>query len=290
MGLSQITNLITRQEWLDEPAKKVQSAVRRVYEAAGPAGERARNFLNGLWLGHPLHPVITDVPLGAWSAAALLDAIEMGGGQRTVGQAADRAVALGVAAALAAATAGATDWHPLRGQDTRRVGIVHAALNVTATLLYGASLLARRGGKRGAGRALAFAGYAVITGGAFLGGELSYRLRAGMNHASGIETPQDFVAVIAEANLPDRTLQRLDANGTPVVLYREDDRIYALVEVCAHRGGPLAGGHVDDGCVVCPWHGSKFELDGGQVRRGPSAFSQPALEVRIRDGQIEVRG
>jgi nitrite reductase/ring-hydroxylating ferredoxin subunit/uncharacterized membrane protein len=290
MPVEDIANSLTEQEWLDVPAKKLQQLIRDAYSAAGPVGEGLERFLHGSWLGHPLHPVLTDFPIGTWAAAGLLDVLDMAGGGQAMGKAADRAIALGEAFALMAAVAGATDWHVLNGQRTRRAGVAHALFNTTASVLYGASLLARGRGRRGAGRGLSFLGMGTLVAGAYLGGYLAYNLQVGPDHTSDVQTPKEFVAVMAAADLPEGELRRADAGDTPVVLYRQGGQVHALVEKCAHLGGPLAEGHVEGGCIVCPWHASTYDLETGEVKDGPSAYPQPVLEVREVNGQIEVRG
>ncbi len=299
MAIQDIVENVAHQEWLDTPADKLQQAVRGLYRAAGPAGDALKRFLHGRWLGHPLHPVLTDVPIGAWTAALVLDVLEMAGGStlpggtgEQLGAAADKALILGEVTALAAAVAGATDWQPLNGRRSRRVGVMHALLNSSAALLYGGSLLARARGRRAMGRGLAVLGYAAVAAGAYLGGHLVYKLQIGVDHTADLTTPDDFVPLVPEAELPEGELRRATAgrDGVPVVLYRQDGRVHALVETCAHLGGPLAEGHVEGHCVVCPWHASQFDLDTGRVMDGPSAYDQPVLEVRVKDGQIEVKG
>jgi nitrite reductase/ring-hydroxylating ferredoxin subunit/uncharacterized membrane protein len=290
MPVEDIVNSLTEQEWLDTPAVKLQQLVRDAYRAAGPVGESLKRFLHGSWLGHPLHPVLTDLPVGMWTAAAIFDVLDLAGAGEAMGQAADRAIATGEVFAAMAAVAGATDWHVLNGQRTRRVGVAHALANTTAAILQGASLLARGRGLRGAGRALSFLGLGALTAGAYLGGYLAYNLEVGTDHTADIQTPKEFVPVMAAADLPEGELRGANAGDTRVVLYRQDGRVHALVEKCAHLGGPLAKGHVEDGCLVCPWHASAYDLDTGEVKDGPSAYPQPVLEVRERDGQIEVKG
>ena len=80
-----------------------------------------------------------------------------------------------------------------------------------------------------------------------------------------------------------------DVDGVDVMIAKQDGRLYALANRCSHRGGPLADGELEDGCVTCPWHGSAFRLADGGIERGPASVPQPAYEARVSDGQIEVR-
>ncbi len=292
---SHVPNLLRRvaggledQRWLDVPGRALQTAVNRAFEAGGAAGLHARNFLHGVWLGHPLHPVLTDVPIGAWSGAVLLDTLEVASGRRSLGAGADILVGVGVGSALITAVTGLTDWQPLP-ERPRRVGLVHALFNITATGLFGASWLMRRRRNRRSGRGLAVAGFVASLAGAFLGGHLVFAQRIGVNHAPEGARPEQFVPVIPVAELPEGQLRRAHFRGVPILLVRRGSRIYALAEACAHLGGPLSEGWLVDDSVVCPWHQSRYSLEDGHVIDGPSTFDQPCFETRVRNGHVEVR-
>ncbi len=288
MDLRDVTTWIDEQGWLERTADAVQPAVKTFFKELGPARRGIKNLLHGTWLGHPLHPVLTDIPLGAWTTTLLLDALEEGSGRRAIGRAADASLALGLAGALGAAVTGLTDWGETDARP-RRIGMAHATLNVGATLLFAGSLLSRRRGGRAAGRGLALTGYLAAIAAAYLGGELVYHEQIGVDHSSGRQLPEKFTAVLAETDLPAGKLKRVLFNETPLLLVKRGARIFALAETCAHLGGPLAKGKLEDGAVVCPWHASRFDLESGAVVEGPSAFPQPCLEARVRQGQIEVR-
>lgn len=284
-----------RMTWIDKAAVPLQKAIYRILRQNGPAGDKVADALNGVWLGHPLHPVLTDIPVGSWTAAVALDAIEAGTGSKGVGKAADTAVALGVAGAVGSAVTGLADWQYTTG-ETRRIGMVHALLNSTALALFLGSLFARGKGSRGAGRSLALLGYAVAGASAYLGGDLVFRQKMGVNHAPEEEeiTVEDFVPVLALDQLPEDRLTIAMLTNTPLVLLRHGETVYALAETCAHLGGPLADGKLrftpnGDPVVVCPWHETHFNMNDGTVVQGPSAYPQPCFEARIRDGQVEVR-
>jgi nitrite reductase/ring-hydroxylating ferredoxin subunit/uncharacterized membrane protein len=288
MALRDVTTWIDEQGWLERTANAVQPAVRTFFDALGPARREVKNFLHGTWLGHPLHPVLTDIPLGAWTATLLLDVLEETSGLPAIGRAADASLALGLAGALGAAATGLTDWSETDGRP-RRVGMAHAVLNVGATILFAGSLLSRRRGDRAAGRGLALTGYLATIAAAYLGGELVYHDQIGVDHSTGGQLPEKFTAVLADKDLPAGKLTRVRFKETPILLVRRGARVFALAETCAHLGGPLAEGKLKGNTVVCPWHASRFELESGAVVEGPSAFPQPCLEVRVRQGQIEVR-
>ncbi len=288
MDLRGTTAWINEQGWLDATAELVQPVLKGFFDALGPARRGVKNFLHGAWLGHPLHPVLTDIPLGAWTATLLLDLMGDRRGRSGVARAADASLALGLAGALGAAATGLADWSETDARP-RRVGVAHAALNVGATLLFAGSLFSRSRGRRAAGRGLALAGYFATVTAAYLGGELVYHEQIGVDHSSGRELPEKFAAVLAESELPHGKLKRVRYKETPLLLVRRGTRVYALAETCAHQGGPLAEGKLEGNTVVCPWHASRFRLETGEVVDGPCAFPQPCLKTRIRDGQIEVR-
>lgn len=299
MSLSNLTPFLSkwfnREAWLDRFAEPVQSFITKLLNSAGPAGQKIANLLNGTWLGHPLHSVITDVPIGAWTAAITLDAMEASTGRKGIGRAADVAVTLGVASAATAALAGFADWQHTVG-ESRRVGFTHALLNTVALGLYVSSMVARSSRQRGLGRALALAGFGVVSASAYLGGDLVYRLKIGVDHAPEEEEikTDDYQAIMPAAQLPENRLYRAQLNNIPLVLLRRGERIYALAATCAHLGGPLDEGSLEEGpqgqpVVVCPWHSSQFDMQNGSVINGPSAYPEPCFDARIRDGQVEVR-
>ena len=281
---------LERQQWLGPIEERLQRAVVRAFDSAGTAGHSLKNFLHGTWLGHPLHPVLTDVPLGAWTAAFVLDVMEATAPwyrRRQYAQGADACIAIGIAGAAGAAVTGLTDWTGTDGAP-RRKGLVHAALNTTALACYVGSLVLRRRGHRSEARALAYVGAGVVTAGAYLGGSLVYKDRVGVDHS---EAPagDGFVRAIAENQLEEGRMRRVVVNGTRVLIVRHLGRIYVINEVCSHMGGPLADGVLEGSSVRCPWHGSRFALDDGSVLEGPATVPQACWETRVRDGQVEVR-
>lgn len=243
-----------------------------------------RNALSGTNLGHPLHPMLTDVPIGTWLAAGVLDTV----GGEAAAPAADLLVGVGIAAAVPTALSGLNDWSDTYGAETR-LGFAHAAGNVAALGLFGASLVSRLAGKRSAGRALGYAGLATMTAGGYLGGHLSFVRGVNVNHTAFEERPSDWTDVAGDADIGEGASRKVHAAGATVLLHRRHGQLYALANTCSHLGGPLDEGKVDDGCVTCPWHGSVFRFDDGKIVRGPASTPQPTYETRIADGRIEVR-
>jgi len=261
-------------EPLDPAAEAVQGAVSAVPQPV-------RNVLDGVWLGNPLHPALTDVPLGAWTAAAALDLVGS--------EAADEVLAVGVLAAIPAALTGLNDWSHLKG-DALRVGVVHGLMNMMGLTLNIGSLALRRNGHRGLARVLSGVGFLGALLSAHLGGELSFGMGVRVNRTA-FEHPRDrYAPVIEESALDDGKLHRVELEGEAVVLAKcEDGEVCAISAVCSHLGGPLDKGDREGDTVICPWHGSRFDLRTGAVEGGPAVYPQPRYETRIRAGKVEIR-
>lgn len=278
--VNEVVQTIERQDWLEPLEDGLQNCIQASYEALGDAGQQAKDLLHGKWLGHPLHSALTDIPLGAWTAAAVLDVAGS--------PAADTVIKVGLGGAVASAVAGLTDWHVTDGAS-RRIGLVHGMLNLTATGLYAASLVKRANHDRAAGRLLAFAGFAISMASAYLGGKLVYSQRVGVTHSPAAEEPKHFTPVLADAELSENQMRQVEVDGSKVLLTRRAGQVHAISNVCAHLGGPLSEGKLEGDIVQCPWHGSRFSVIDGSVVNGPSIHPQACYEARVRDGQIEVR-
>lgn len=279
MAVQQIIQRLEGVESLDRLARPLAKAASR---ATRPTV--VKNALSGTWLGHPLHPMLTDVPIGSWIAAAAVDLFGGASGRK----AAKRLVGLGVLATGPTALAGWSDWSDTYGPN-QRVGLIHALGNSSAALLQSASYLARRRGHHRSGLLLSVAGLGAMGGAAYLGGHLSYVRGVGVNHTAFEEMPTEWTDVGVLAELAPGKPVRATADGVPVVLIRQDDEVLALAAVCVHAGGPLDEGELVDGCLRCPWHGSIFRISDGKVVRGPAAVPQPSLEVRVEEDRVQVR-
>lgn len=268
---------------LDAVAAKVKPVVEKAL-----ASRRVTDILHGVWLGHPLHPVLVQIPVGAWTSAAILDAVP---GARP---AATLLIGVGIAGAVPAAASGIADWSQ---QDTpqQRTGLAHAMGNVTALGLYGASLVARGRARPGLGRVLAYAGFAVAGASATVGGHLAYRQAAGPSHAvpHAEIAPPGWHDIGELAALPEGQPVQRSIGEVPLFVLRRGTRVHVLVDRCSHASGPLHEGELSTQggreCVTCPWHGSTFRVDDGQVVHGPATAAQPALQVRVADGRVSAR-
>ena len=259
-----------------------------LYANGRPSAQKARNFLNGTWLGEPLHVVLTDVPIGAWTIGIVFDALDLISKRREFSLAADTSLAIGLLGAAGAAVTGITDWSDV-DPPARRLGLIHGLLNVGVTALFTTSFILRKRKSRSGGLVSAALGYAFLSLSAHLGGKMVYEQRVGVDRTAGEKLPKDFVAVFAESKLADRVPTRALCDGVSILLVRHGQRIFAMAETCSHFSGPLSEGKLVDDSIVCPYHASRFALADGRVLDGPAVHPQPCLEVRVRNGQVEVR-
>lgn len=286
MDSTQLTQKIEETQWVADTAEALQNAAGKVLD---PAGQEVRDMLHGVWLGHPLHPVLTDLPIGAWTAAAVMDLMEAAGNAE-VAPGADAAVAIGLVGAVGAAMSGLADWYLLGGKKEKAVGGAHATLNTLAAGLYGTSLIARRKGARGFGQFLSWLGLGVVCVSAYLGGSMVSELRLGVDQAVPDEAlPQKFTPALADSELAEGQMKQADVEGAKILLARVNSRIYAISDVCSHRAGTLSSGKLSGECVTCPLHGSVFQITSGEVVHGPATFPVRPLETRVQNGHIEVR-
>jgi nitrite reductase/ring-hydroxylating ferredoxin subunit/uncharacterized membrane protein len=284
-----IAQFAERQTWLDKLSQPFQKWVLQLFGQPGEPQRKVKDALNGTWLGHALHPVFTDVPLGSWSGTLLLDLLWLANEDEGVARGADTTVGLGLLGATASALTGVADWSDLYDTDLR-VGFLHGLLNGGITLTYFASWLLRLTGKRRAGIAVSAAGYLTALLSAYLGGELVFAKGVGVNHDAFAPGSDEYVGVMEVTDLAEGKLTRVEVAGMPAVLLKQGNTIYAIGATCTHQGGPLDEGTLKDGEIVqCPWHGSCFHLRDGSVVNGPAAYAQPAFAVRVRNTTIELR-
>ncbi|WP_205697998.1 Rieske (2Fe-2S) protein [Conexibacter sp. SYSU D00693] len=260
-------------------ADPVASAVRNVLGTGA-----VKDALSGVPSGHPIHPALTDLAIGSWTSATILDLVGGEGSQ----QAADKLVAVGLLSTVPVIATGMSDWADTIGPE-RRIGTAHALTNAAATACYAASLAARRSGRRGTGVLLGLAGASIAGAGAWLGGHLAFSRGVGVDETTFERPPEDWTAVARAEELVEGRPKAVRAGGVEAVLVRRGGRVHALADRCNHRGGSLADGELQGDCLVCPLHGSVFALEDGSVERGPATAPQPVYEVRERDGTVELR-
>jgi nitrite reductase/ring-hydroxylating ferredoxin subunit/uncharacterized membrane protein len=238
-----------------------------------------QNFLNGTWLGHPVHSVVTDVPVGAMTVSIVADLI----GQHTV---ADVSMVLGVLSMVAAAVTGLADYTEVDGTARNRA-TVHGTLMVVTLVLYVVSLIIRSGNPpdRLVAILIALVGYGLLALAAAIGGDLVYLIGTHVNRNAWRGAGAKWIALDLGGlpDIPEGGPTKLRAGINDLAVVREGDRILAVHAVCSHAGGPLPEGKLVDGQIECPWHGSRFHLEDGHVARGPSMYDVPAYEIRKSD-------
>jgi nitrite reductase/ring-hydroxylating ferredoxin subunit len=280
--ISPAVESIESLEALDTPGKAFGKAIRG---AIGPGG--LKDALSGTWLGHALHPLLTDVVIGSFVSATLLDVL----GGDDDGRAAERLIGVGIAAYAPTAVTGFNDWADSEIADpaVRRVGLVHAWTNATALTLYSASLAARKKGARGRGKLLAAAGAGVLGAAGYLGGHMSYTKAVGPNQTAFDPGPDDWTPAIDASELANGEPTSVVVGETPVLLLRHGNHFHAIHDRCSHRGCSLADGELAKETITCPCHGSRFSLRDGSVLRGPATVGQPAYDVRESGGKVEIK-
>lgn len=290
---SRVLAAIGRQEWLDRPSYRLEHLLTLVFNALGSARDRLMNALNGVWLGHPVHPPLASLASGALGTTVALDALSLlptrqAGDASVESRIAGRALGLGIAASVGAAVTGVADWQHTHEQD-RRVGLVHGLVNSTATALYALSWWQRRRGHHLRGIAISTAGYGIMMGGSYLGGELVFGSGIGIDQSGERLRAKQWTPVLPAGELNGKPV-RVEVDGVGLVVCQTNPgEVSAFGEFCPHLAAPMADGWIDRGRIVCPWHGSRFALESGEVLRGPSATALPCYEARLVDGMVEVR-
>lgn len=271
-----------------ETGHKVSHKLHEMVMAGGEGSRRAADILHGTWLGHPLHPVLTDLTIGAWTLGAVFDLIGTASGDRRLERPADLLTAIGTASAIPTALAGLTDYSTIP-KTSSKTATVHGLLNGAALGLYALSLSDRRRGRRGRGMALSALALGANMFSAWLGGHLVYRERVGVDHGERFDGPKEWRSVLPAHELAHGRARRVEVDGKAVMVYREGSEVYAIAAVCSHAGGPLEQGRIEGCRVQCPWHDSVFDLRDGAIVHGPATSPQAAFEARISGNQVEVR-
>lgn len=271
-----------------EVGSKVAGAVHQAVLDGGEPTRMVADFLHGTWLGHPLHPVLTDITIGGWMLGAAFDAVGVLGKDEFARRVGDRLTALGTATAVPTAITGLADYSTMPN-SAATPATLHALLNSVGVGLYALSLRDRNSGKRTRGLFYSTLALGVTTASAWLGGHLVYKHRVGVNHRESFEDTDAWIPVLDAADLAGRKPRCVKVNGKAVLVSQESEQIYAIGAVCSHAGGPLHEGQIDGSYVQCPWHDSVFDLRDGSIRHGPATLPQESFDTRVRDGRLEIR-
>jgi nitrite reductase/ring-hydroxylating ferredoxin subunit/uncharacterized membrane protein len=287
---SLLDRVVRRQNWMEKWGDAIQGAVGAIYSGLGRPGRALKNAMHGTTvLGHPLHPAVTDVPIGAWTAGVVADYVAHFTARMPT-EAGDIALTVGIVTALLAALTGYTDFHETFGQE-RRIALLHGLTNTVVLLVMFASLALRWWAGAGAhplAVALATVGWVLVLFGGYIGGHLVFGTATMVNRTAFLDGFEGTASVGASTDFPEGALCRVDASGMPVLMVRRGGRLHAISAVCSHAGGPLDEGTLDGNVVTCPWHASQFDVRTGKVCGGPATFSQPQLRVIEVDGQVSV--
>jgi nitrite reductase/ring-hydroxylating ferredoxin subunit/uncharacterized membrane protein len=284
-----ISARIIKSNLIGKIGASLNKLVRRCFR--GRTLRRLKIFLNGTWIGHPLHPMLTDIPIGAWTLTIILDLIGLLFRFPQLGLAASITVGVGVAGAAAAAAAGLAGWMDVDPPE-KAIGAFHATVNVSATVLFLISFLMRWGRHWQLGWTtfvVALAGYLLVMIGGYLGGVMVFDMGVMINRNAYRTGPHDFKPALETRDLPEGQLKRVSVEEQPMVLLRLDGTIYAFGAVCSHYGAPLNKGTIVERTIVCPWHASRFALEDGRVVEGPACAAVPAYDCRIVNDQVQIK-
>ena len=271
-----------------EIGTSVSNAVHNAVLAGGEPTRYIADFLHGTWLGHPLHPVLTDITIGAWGMGTLFDALGEMNDSDYQRKAADQLMTIGTISAVPTALSGLADYSTFP-EWSANTATWHAALNTVNFGLYIWSVAERKRGNRARGVMISSIAFGLTCVSAWLGGKLVYRGRVGVDHSDSFKGPKVWQDVLASAELAEGQRKRIEVEGKGVLVYRTGGRPYAIGAVCSHAGGPLDEGKFKGSCVECPWHQSVFDMKDGHIVHGPATTPQPHFQVRERDGRIEIR-
>lgn len=291
---SRVLAAIGRQEWMDRPSYRFENLLSFAYNGLGGARNTVTNALNGVWLGHPVHPPLASLTSGALGTTVALDVLSLLPGQPPTevldaSRFASRALGVGILASIGSAVTGVTDWQHTHEED-RRVGAVHGLMNLGATALYMQSWWDRRQGRHGRGILLTALGYGITVAGSYLGGALVFDSGIGIDQSGQRLRKTEWTPVLPASSLNGKPV-RVEVDGVGLVVCQTNPgEVAAFGEFCPHLAAPMADGWLDRGRLVCPWHGSWFAAESGDVVRGPAAAPLPCYQARLVDGMVEVRG
>ncbi|HEY7738266.1 MAG TPA: Rieske 2Fe-2S domain-containing protein [Candidatus Limnocylindria bacterium] len=263
-----------------------------LYRVLGRPGKWLQDFVNGSWLGHPIHAIVTDVVIGGATIIAVFDLATLLLGADGLETASLVAVGLVALAGLAAVSTGLTDFKDTHTGNERNVVVLHGLVNIVATVAYIVSFFLRLGGSDDLGIWFSLAGVLILLAGGYIGGHVVFKYGYPVNRnafAKG-QKAKDWTPIIAAADVPEETPTKVMLGSTALVVVRKGDLIHALKATCSHAGGPLDQGELAGDTIVCPWHFSAFRLSDGAVRHGPATARQVRYATRVNDLQIEVQG
>ena len=285
---AQIDRFITKWPGFQKSSEDAAKMIHQTVLESGETGREAVDVLHGKQVGHPLHPILTDITIGSWALGTLFDVVSLVTLSGSTRKAANRLITIGTITAIPTAIAGIADYSTVK-KNAAGHGALHGIVNSIAFVFYFRSVQARFDNQVIRSVVFSFVGLGFATLAAWLGGDLVYRHGMGVNHAED-EPIADWTPALPDDELAEGERKRVVVEEQPVLFYRYDGAIYAIGAVCSHLGGPLEEGEiVNETCIQCPWHDSVFDMRNGSVVHGPATFEEPYYESRIQDGQIEIR-
>lgn len=274
-----------------------------------------RALLEGKPLRHPLHPILIHFPIAAFVLSLVLDLLNLVLDNAGVYlEASLYALTFGLAMAVLAAIPGVVDGLTVRKDaPAHRTMLLHLTLNVVVIGLYALNAWLRWGmwdhsaaaadaRVPALGLLLSLVGVGLIGASGYLGGTMVYGHGVSVGRhrrdqplprrtirVSSKDSPDGFVTVGRADAIRDGETLRVEVDGVVVTVVRAKGEFYALEEFCTHRFGPMSEGAVHECTLQCPWHGSEFEVTTGEVATGPAKRDLETHEVRVQDGEVQVR-
>jgi nitrite reductase/ring-hydroxylating ferredoxin subunit/uncharacterized membrane protein len=282
-------------KWLDAFANVFGAIVGGFYKI--PGTHPIKSLLHGTWpLGHPLHPMVTDLTIGGYTAAVAIDIVYLIARDPALPRAADFLIVASFLTSLVSIVSGLTDWNETF-EEERRTGMLHGLLMLVASIGFVVSIYLRLGGdptQRDPAVVLALLSWAVLIVSSFFGGEMVFGYGTEVNRQAWADAPTKWERLdVYESSLEDRKpVVAKTKSGFAVFVVKLDDKVYAMGNTCTHAGGPLNEGTWvgKDRCEIqCPWHASRFCVKDAKVHGGPATFSEVRFQTRAADGRIEVR-
>ncbi len=285
-----IDRTLRRLSALDRPAAIVQRGTRGFFRGLGHPGSLLKSALHGARpLGHPLHPALSDIPVGAWSVALVAD-MARALGVSLPNSVTELALLVGAVGAVGAAVTGYTDFSETAAGLQRRGAFVHGLLMTLALVLMAGAGLVGHLGSFAVSFALLVAGYLLMTVAASMGGHLVFHRGTQVNRNAFAYGPEkEYVSVGAPAEFPEGEMVQVKAGPMFVLTVRVNGVLHAIDNACAHAGGPLHRGTREGYRVTCPWHGSQFDNRTGGVIAGPATSPQPCLLVHETAEDVSVK-
>lgn len=266
-----------------------------------------RNFLQGNWLGHPLHPVLVHLPIGLFVLSFIFDLFSFIAGSEVMVRGAFFLILFGVFGAAVASIPGVADFKDLRRDSkAKRLARLHVILNIVALALYVVSFFQRAAYPEVertpfAAFLVALVALGVLSISGYIGGKLVYEQGVGVGrHRREAPLPDETVVknnasdweyvAVGDLNAlqPGHTF-RAEINGTIVAVANIKGKFFAFQDFCTHRYASLSEGTFEGTEVRCPWHNSCFDVRDGKVTKGPAKVDLKVFPVRIRDGKVEVQ-